>query len=171
MYLEFLILLSDYYKTIDKKIFIYEWLVPFLLGCLIFYVFWIGGSKPSTLNFNNNLVRLLAVLVGFSITIITILTTGNSKNLREIKETITDKKINGKQISLFHLLIVNFTYTAVVEILMIIFCLLYPLILDKIVVPEILKFIGFSILVALTVHVLLLSIRNLTDFCLVITKE
>ena len=112
----------------------------------------------------------ILVLVGFSITIVIILTTGHSKNLDEIKKTKTKITLNSKKISLFRLLIINFTYAVIVEIFLILVCLIYPLILDKLAVPYYAKLIGFSIVFMLVIHILLLNIRNLTNFCLIITK-
>lgn len=170
MYLDFLILISDYYKTVDRRVFIYEWGIPFFIAIFILVLLFFNGTTSSYQTYNTNLVRLFAVLVGFSITIITILTTGQSKNLEEIKKNIIDVRINGKKISLFRFLIINFTYTVIIEILLIIFCLISPIIIENISLRNEIKYIGFSILVALTLHVLLLTIRNLTDFCLIITK-
>lgn len=171
MYLDFFILILDYFKTLTKRVFIYEWLIPFIICIGTFCLCYFYGTPSIIENFNNNVIRLLAVLVGFSITIITILTTGHSRNLEEIKSFKTKVEINKKKISLFRLLIINFTYSVIIEVLLIVNSLLYPFVLDRIVLPSLIKYIGFSIVIALIVHVLLLTIRNLTDFCLVITKE
>lgn len=171
MYLDFLILISDYFKTLTKRVVIYEWIIPLLIGLGTFFLFYFKGAPTITDNFNNNVIRLLAVLVGFSITIITILTTGHSRNLEEIKAKKTKIVISKEPISLFRLLVINFTYSVIVEVSLILVCLLYPFILDKIELPYLTKYVGFSIVMILIVHILLLTIRNLTDFCLIITKE
>lgn len=75
MYLEFFILISDYLKTVTKRIFLFEWLMPFLFSLLIFYFLYTGKSLSVAESFKDNSINLLGILVGFSITIITILTT------------------------------------------------------------------------------------------------
>lgn len=170
MYLEFFILIFDYYKTLNKRVILYEWVLAILIGILIFYILSYGNSTNSTKIFKDNSINLLGILAGFSITIITILTTGQSKNLEEIKKKETSFVINGKKISLFRLLLINFTYSVILESFLIIFCLTYPIILENFNVEKIYKYLFFSILVTTIVHLLLLTIRNLTDFYLIITK-
>ncbi len=170
MYLEFFILISDYLKTVTKRIFLFEWLFPFLFSLLIFYLLYTGKSISVAETFKNNSINLLGILVGFSITIITILTTGHSKNLEDIKKHLTKVKINGKQISLYRLLLINFTYSVIIEAFLIIVFLTYPLINQNIQISKPYKHLIFSTLICLVVHILLLTIRNLTDFYLILTK-
>jgi len=171
MYLDFILLIADYFKTLNKKVVLYEWIIPFLISFSLGLLFFFEGLPTVTDNFNNNVIRLLAVLVGFSITIIIILTTGQSRNLEEIKKRKTETVVNNKKVSLFKLLIINFTYAVVVEIMLILTCLIYPFLLDKIEFSAIAKLVGFSTVLLLVIHILLLNVRNLTDFCLIITKE
>lgn len=171
MYLDFLLIIADYFRTLDRRVFIYEWILPLILAISMGFLFGYKGLPTITETFNNNVIRLLAVLAGFSITIVIILTTGDNKNLDEIKKTKTEITLNSKKISLFRLLIINFTYAVIVEIVLILVCLIYPFILDKLAIQYCAKLIGFSIVFMLVIHILLLNIRNLTDFCLIITKE
>jgi hypothetical protein len=170
MYLEFLLLFIDYIKTVNKRIFIYEIVFPLIIGLAVFFLLRTGHQVSSCAGFRDSSLTLLGVLAGFSITIITILTTSQSKNIDAIKLNITDFKIGGKKISLFRLLLVNFTYSVVLEIILIIINLLAPLIIDNFNVSLNIKIIGFSIVVFFIIHILLLTIRNLTDFYMIISK-
>jgi len=170
MYLEFLILISDYLKTITKRIFLFEWILPLILSISIFFLLYYGKTLGVADAFKNNSINLLGILVGFSITIITILTTGQSRNLEEIKKTKTKTIINNKPISLYRLLLINFTYSVVIEVFLIIIFLTYPLINQNIEISRLFKLVVFSTLVFMIIHILLLTIRNLTDFYLILTK-
>lgn len=170
MYLEFILLIADYFWTISKRVFIFEWLFPFLIGIGIFMLLFFGGSTSATIVFKDNAINLLGILVGFSITIITILTTGQGRNLDEIKNKKTKIVINERQITLFRLLLINFTYSVIMEVALIIVCLIYPLLIENIDFNRHLKYIGFSFLVFLILHIMLLTIRNLTDFYLILIK-
>lgn len=170
MYLEFLLLIADYFRTVTKRIFIFEWILPFITGIGIFLLLFFGSSTSATIVFKDNAINLLGILVGFSITIITILTTGQGKNLDEIKSKVTDIKINNEKITLFRLLLINFTYSVIIEVSLIIVCLIYPLLIENIGMNLILKYAGFSILVFLILHIMLLTMRNLTDFYLILIK-
>jgi hypothetical protein len=170
MYLEFLLLIADYFRTVSKRIFLFEWLFPFIVGISIFLLLLFGSSTSATIVFKDNAINLLGILVGFSITVITILTTGQGQNLDEIKEKKTKIKINNELITLFRLLLINFTYSVIIEVALIIICLIYPLIIDNIKINENIKYVGFSTLVFLILHIMLLTMRNLTDFYLILIK-
>ncbi|WP_282069681.1 hypothetical protein [Olleya namhaensis] len=170
MYLEFLLLIADYFRTLSKRVFFFEWLLPFIIGIGIFLLLFFGSTTSATIVFKDNAINLLGILVGFSITIITILTTGQGQNLDEIKNKKTNIKINKENITLFRLLLINFTYSVIVEVGLIIVCLIYPLLIENIKFNQNLKYVGFSILVFLILHIMLLTMRNLTDFYLILVK-
>jgi hypothetical protein len=170
MYLEFILLIADYYRTISKRIFFFEWLFPFIIGIGIFALLYFGSSTTGTNVFKDNAINLLGILVGFSITIITILTTGQGQNLEEIKNKSTIIIINKKPITLFRLLLINFTYSVIMEVGLIIVCLIYPMLIENLNINRNVKYVGFSILVFLIIHIMLLTMRNLTDFYLILIK-
>jgi hypothetical protein len=170
MYLEFLLLIADYFRTVSKRVFFFEWLLPFIIGTGIFLLLFFGSTTSATIVFKDNAINLLGILVGFSITIITILTTGQGQNLDEIKNKKTNIKINKEEITLFRLLLINFTYSVIIEVGLIIVCLIYPLLIENIKFNQNLKYVGFSILVFLILHIMLLTMRNLTDFYLILVK-
>ncbi|MCP4054354.1 MAG: hypothetical protein GY739_15100 [Mesoflavibacter sp.] len=170
MYLEFLLLIADYFRTVSRRVFIFEWLIPLFIGIGVFLLLFFGTTTSATIVFKDNAINLLGILVGFSITIITILTTGQGQNLDEIKNKKTKIKINKEKITLFRLLLINFTYSVIVEVGLIIVCLIYPLLIENIKFSQNLKYAGFSVLVFLIIHIMLLTIRNLTDFYLILVK-
>lgn len=171
MYLEYLILFTDYFKSLNKRNFIYEFVIPFLIGLCIFSLLMFGKTTNATIVFKDNAINLLGILAGFSTAIITILITGSSKSLNEIKKVNTEINIGGKQISLFRLLLINFTYSVITEIFLLIFCLTYPIFLENFEFSKGLKCIAFSTLAFWVIHILFLTIRNLTDFYLTITRD
>ena len=79
MYLEFLILIFDYFKTLKFRTVLYEIVIPLIISGFAFYLLYTGKNTSMCNNFRDNVLTLLGILLGFSITIITILTTGNSK--------------------------------------------------------------------------------------------
>ncbi len=171
MYLEFFILIFDYFKTLKLRTILYEVVIPLIISSFAFYLLYTGKDTSMCNNFRDNVLTLLGILLGFSITIITILTTGNSKNLGAIQDKETKHVIGGKKVSLFDLLLINFTYSVVLEIILIIVLLLQPLIFANFSFSMIFKTIGFATLSGAVVHVLLLTMRNLTDFYLILMKK
>lgn len=170
MYIEFFILIFDYFKTLTKRIALFEVGLPFLLVLSLFFLN-TDNEFVSYKAFKDNSLNILSVLLGFSITVITIITTGSGKNIEDIKSIKTDFKIGNKQISLYELLIINFTYSVVIEILVIVGCLSFPLFSSCISFNNLTKSLLYLGLIYTIIHIMLLTIRNLTDFYLIITKK
>lgn len=170
MYLEFIFLILDYFNSLKFRIVLYEIILPFVFSIIVFILLKNDNQTMSFSTYKDNVLSLLGILVGFSITIITILTTGQSKNLEEIKKVQTEIVISGKKISLFKLLLINFSYSVVVEIFLIIMNLVYPIITSTCQISINIKLIGFSIMIFSTIHILLLLIRNTTDFYFILRK-
>ena len=96
MYSEFLFVIIDYFSILNKRIAIYEWGVPILLG-ITSGVFAIHNDV-SLYNVIQNSVPVIATLLGFTLAALTLFLTGNSK-IEEAKNFMTDKVILGKKIS------------------------------------------------------------------------
>lgn len=170
MYIEFFLLIFDYFKTITKRIFFFEIGIPFLLVVILFF-FNKNEDFAAYKLFKENSINILGVLLGFSITVITIFTTGSGKSIDEIKILKTRFKIGTNPITLYELLIINFTYSVVLEVLVIVGCLVMPLFSSKAYFNIQLKLCLYLTLVYLVIHILFLTMRNLTDFYLIITKK
>lgn len=170
MYLEYILLIFDYFKTLTKRIFIFEWVLPLVVTLTILILNCkLEFSAYNT--FKDNSINILGVLLGFSIAIITIITTGSGQNLENIKKKITGFKINKNALTLYDLILINFTYSVIVEIFIIVSCLTMPLISSVVSLSNNTKIAFYSVLVFSVLHILLLTLRNLTDFYFIVTKK
>ena len=123
IYLEFLQLVKDYFATLKKNEFLFEWGIPIIVS-VIFYFF----SKTNLQEFSETLliiINVLAILIGFSIATITILSTTSSKNVNDLKKILSERKIGGQRITLYQLMMITFSFMLFIEI----FLLIYNLIL------------------------------------------
>jgi hypothetical protein len=176
MYLEFLLLIGDYFRTLKRKYFLYEWVLPLCLCAVMFRLLDDCTTVPLAVifvdfakEFSETSVSLLGILVGFSITVITVLNTTNTPNIEAIKKIPTEFFIGKQKLFLFHLLLINLTYSVVMEILNLIFNLCFPWILEK----TSLAFLRVLLCVDLffILHILLLNLRNMADFYFILFKE
>lgn len=150
----------------------FEWFVPFIVMVLIIFLNICNSFNVEIfIKFKESSLNILGVLLGISIAIITILVTGGGKNLEQIRNVKTPVKINNKQISLYELLLINFSYTIVVEIFVILSSLVLPLFTKFILFPDTIKILLYGFLVFLTIQILLITIRNITDFYLIVSKK
>ena len=65
-------------------------------------------------NIIQNSVPTIATLLGFTLAALTLFLTGNSK-IEDTKNFITKKKISGKPISLYRLIVVSYSYLILIE--------------------------------------------------------
>lgn len=117
--------LKDYFIS-RKKVFI-KFLVPMLIALaalLLAICFNIGNSEKVLVTFSGFVgtqINIIAILISFSVAIITILVSSDNKNIQHLKETESNKKqykpVNGKQLSLFQILLSNIAYNVIIEII------------------------------------------------------
>ncbi len=172
MYIEFLIVILNYFKTLKGRntIVAYEWILPLVIASVCVYC---GDFRDSKLliTFKDSSINVIGVLLGFSIAVITIITTGSSENLDGIKKWETEIEIKNRKISLYSLLLINFTYSVILEVILIISCLTLPLINQIFHFGHNTKLILYSIMVFIVLHILLLNLRNISDFYFTVNKN
>lgn len=166
MYLEFLLVIADYFSILNKRIAIYEWGIPIILGITsgVFAIY----NDVSLYSVVQNSVPVIATLLGFTLAALTLFLTGNSK-IEEAKNYITNKKILGKPISLYRLIVVNYSYLILVEtILCISFYIasLFPYVSNQFVCT-----IVNSVFIIVMFNSFFSTIRSITDLYFIITKK
>lgn len=120
-----LVPLRDYYQS-RKRIWV-KYLIPVVLGLLALagaLIFNIGNEETIRSTFSefvNVQINVVAILVSFSVAIISILVTADNANTKSLKEEMADstqyKSVGGKQLSLFQILLSNIAYNVIVEII------------------------------------------------------
>lgn len=156
-YLEFVHLIKDYFETSEKKELFYEWMAPLVLGVVFYFIPTFGFQSLSS-EIISNFINVLAILVGFSITSISILTTSSSENVNNLKGILSRRKLGNRLISLYQLIVITFSFVLVVEI----FLLVYNLFLQFFINTTYSKIL-FSIDIFFITNILLLNLRNITN--------
>lgn len=116
--------IKDYFLS-RKRVFI-KFLFPMLIAVialLLAIIFDIGSSEKVVLTFYGFIdtqINIVAILISFSVAIITILVSADNKNIQCLKETESNKKqfkpVNGRQLSLYQILLSNIAYNVIIEI-------------------------------------------------------
>ena len=152
MYREFYFLIEAYIRTLTKKEVVYEIVMPLFVALAFPYIFNITVNKDIIAS----IINLMAIILGFVVATITILLTSGDNNLKLSKEFRLDKKVFGKDITLFRQLLILFFYIAFVAMIELIVSILtiYFGLYGK---------ISTAINLFLIFHLILLSIRNLTN--------
>ena len=120
-----LIPISDYFAS-RKKVF-KKFLFPLIisLSALFLSILFNMGSSEKIVSifseFIGTQISIVAILISFSVAIITILVSADNNNIKRLKETESSKEqykpVQGKQLSLFQILLSNIAYNVVSEII------------------------------------------------------
>ena len=167
MYLEFLLVIADYISTLNKRILIYEWGLPILLGITSGILSFVNNNNV-LYNIIQNSVPIIATLLGFTLAALTLFLTGNAK-IEEAKSYLTDKKISGQPISLYRLVVVNYSYLILVETFLCIsfyIASLFPYLSNKYVCM-----IANMFFIIAMFNTLFSTIRSITDLYFIIIKK
>lgn len=172
MNIEFLLLIIDYFRILKRRDILLDWLAPSVLA-IGFFIFNSDNSKISgtVVLLANNSIGLLGILVGFSIAVITLLITANTKNIEDIKSLVVGWINQYKSVSLFDLMIITYTYSVIMEIFLIIFNLF---LLSTGFIEGKYTFnanLIASIDILFILHMLFVTIRNVTNFYFVLIKK
>lgn len=171
MYLEFVYIVLDYFRTLDKKIVIYEIITPIIIAIIEVVILNSNCVSKFANQIISNIITIIGILLGFSITLTTILTTSSSRSIESIKKHYTDAKIGGKKITLFQVLLSNFTYSIIIESILLIVLVTYPIIIYNFNLSKLTKYIGFAIANGIFIHILLVNMRNLTNLYFILFKN
>ena len=159
---------ADYFKT-RKNLWV-KFIVPFIASAIYAIVILVCEVKQGVViadffsAFVNVQIGAIAILISFSIAIMTILVTADNKNIDRIKERLSSecKPLNGSPMSLFQVLLSNITYTVLIEVAYLV--ILVSLIFVQLFVSDcILKILmGWSIFFIIHIlHILLESVGKM----------
>lgn len=171
MYLNFIFIPLDYFRTIRFRNFLFEWGGPFALSFLTYISLYKSVTQYDFNEYVNKIISLESILVGFSITSITFLTTASNRNIENLKDKETEFVLFGKKISLMDLIIINFSFSLFSESVILITNLVSPIILLWFNVTFQTKILLFSLNVLFVLQNLFLNIRNLTDIYLALARK
>lgn len=120
MYLDFLYVILDYFSTLTKSERIFEWGIPSILGVLGAVICLLDNPQMQY-DLIKEIVPFLGTLLGFTLASLTLLLS-NDNVKSTTQQCSTERKIRGKTISLYVLVVVSFSYLIIMETIL---CVLY----------------------------------------------
>jgi hypothetical protein len=120
MYCEYLYVILNYFSTLTKKEKRFEVLIPFLISIasLIVELF---SSRNIQFEFINGIISFIESLLGFTLAALAILLSNNQMEQRT-RNYDTNRKIQGKTVSMYKLIVIYYSYIIIAESLL---CVLY----------------------------------------------
>lgn len=161
--LEPLTLVYLYFARIERKNFVFDIVLPLVISLFIYFLSRNENSDVLFSNYINPMQPILGVFIGFNIMVITVLTTSNSESINQIKTTNT-RIGKGKKDTLFNILLLNFVYSIFVEIVLLLLIFSLPLLYKTCYASSLIYHLTFGIFFWTFIHILFLTIRNITNF-------
>lgn len=169
IYIEFLYPVFHYFQTVRKNEAVFDLLIPIFAGIIVIFVGIFYNCAITSDNANDlfkTIITLLSILVGFTISSITILfSTSDKLNIN------TDRKIRNNNINLYQLTNIIFIFTLFSEIITLVINLIAVLLVSyeiTFIIEHINKIVILNVI--LISHILLLNIRNITNFYFILHK-
>ena len=166
MYIEFIFVFIDYFSTLEKKSFMHDWGIAILISSISIFI---NSHKDiNTYSFINEANSFITTLLGFTLASLSLFLASNI-HIDKLKHIKTNKTIRGKKISLYKLLLINFSYSIVIESILCVSFYIGKLLPN--IFSEYVSIIINLIYIILFFNILLLTIRSITDLYFIISKE
>jgi len=166
--MEYLLLLIEFFWIKGIRAILWSCAIPVTIGLLIFYKSDNTIYYQNAANFHSNLVTVLGILIGFTISTLTMLLTVNNANIEKAKLELIGKKIFKKDISLFDSVVIGLAYIILIQGFLLIANFIYPIFVS---IATLQGKTFFAINISLMVHIILILMRNVLDFYFILTKK
>lgn len=125
-YFEWIYPIKDYYKSSEKREKIFDMGVPLIISIIVMLVCIFTDKSGDVSNeLANPLFQLTSVLIGFSIMLVTILMTSGGSGIEELKNRTIKKELYNENISLFQKLHIQFIYSLMAEVILLLIIMLF----------------------------------------------
>lgn len=162
--MEYLLLIVEFF--LSKKVRSYFGLivVPLILSFILYNS--ISVETASKQDYGN-IITLLGILLGFTISLFAIFLSANNSNIREAKSKETGFHVLGKNLSVFDVMQTSIAYVIIMECLL----LLTNIILPIIILEPGAKKIFLVVNVGILAHIVIILLRSLLDFYFALSKR
>jgi len=169
MYKNYLILINDYIYTLKKDVW-FDIVAPFLISCFIGICLYNNIALVDK-SFLTNILSVLGILAGFSITSITILTSTTNNSIIELKRRLTGIVIDGVAISIFRKLYILISYSVLICLFAIILNTIgYLIPVTKLFIKSIVCILK-ALDVFVVLHIFFVNIRNISSLYFLFFNE
>jgi hypothetical protein len=164
----YFLLVFEFFFIKRFKAFIFNIGIPIIIGILIFHCADNCLYIKNTANFHTNMITVLGILIGFVISIFAVLLTLDNKNIESAKNHKLGFTLFKNEVNLYDSLLVGFAYLILILGLSLISNFIYPIFIS---IESNLGKLFFSINTAITIHAILILMRNILDFYFIVTKK
>lgn len=169
MYKSYLILINDYFLSLKEHVFfdiIFPTILATLAGVLLHYELLYLDKT-----FVTNILTVLGIIAGFSVTAIAVLTSTDNPTVKELKSKLTGIVIDGLEISAFRRFYILISYSVLISFCAILINTIgYLVPWHKINKPELIVILK-AVNLWLIFHIFFINIRNVSSLYFIYFKE
>lgn len=127
LYLEWIHPICHYIKTLVFEEAVFDVIIPLGISMGCSYSYYLNGKTILALDKLAELIpSIISILIGFTIMLITLLLTGSNESiLDKLRSKTRDKKVFTEKVTLYQLLLIQFTNSLVMEIAIFLFVMFY----------------------------------------------
>ena len=166
--IEYILLICEYCRMKGLKGLLVNSVIPLSIGGLIYFKADENNYKLNAPFFHSNLITMLCILIGFTISTLTMLLTVSNPNIELAKTALIGKKIYSRQLTLFDSIITGLAYIILVQGLLLIANLIYPIFISILTSHG--KML-FALNISIVIHIIFILLRNILDFYFIVTKN
>ncbi len=164
--MEYLILIFEFFYTKKLRSLFTLLIMPFGLGMFMHQIINRQFLEDHNSAIESNIVTLLGILLGFTISFFAILITSNSSNIKKAKNKKIEKSLFKREISIYDVMITGVAYGIILQCTLLIVNLTFPLVIEK--TESQITFLAINI--GLLIHIVLVLLRSVLDFYFSFTK-
>lgn len=166
--MEYLILIVEFFIVKGVRALFWYLLFPVLIGLTIYYKADDCIYSKNVSSFHTNVITVLGILVGFTISTLAMLLTVNSPNIEKARSQILKQQAFSKNLTLFDSVLIGLAYITLIQGFLLIANFIYPIFIS---IESPTGKMMFSINIAMVVHVILILLRNILDFYFILSKK
>ncbi|WP_428329519.1 hypothetical protein [Mucilaginibacter sp.] len=166
--MEYFLVVFEFFVTSRKSSFLWNIIISVVLGIAIYFFSCKDSFVTLAQSVLSSSASVLSLLVGFSISVFTLLNTTSNPNVEAIKQEKTGKLLYNKPVYLFEELMLSLIYIIITESVLLISNLFFPFFF-----PLTTTFgkIIFCINASILIHVVFINVGTIVNFYFVITKK
>ena len=164
IYHDWIVLIKNYYSTLEPGESNYEIVIPLGLSIVVSSIYgYVGATLSGLLKLRDLLPATLAILIGFTIACIAVLASSEANNIKILKDELTEKRTitDGSIVSLYQWVLTLFCYELFIQTALLLFTFFVAFIIrvfNNYIFMSVLLFVEVSLLL----HIIFLLVRCVT---------
>ncbi len=155
--MEYLLLIIEFFLSKKFRSYFGLLVLPLVVSFVMYYAI---PQEAAAKQDYGNIITLLGILLGFTVSLFAIFLSANNSNIRKSKTVLTDFKVFSKRLSVFDVMQTSVAYVIIMECLLLLVNITIPLVLTNPISSKVFLVVNIGVLA----HIVIILLRSLLDF-------